>query len=364
MIKVFEPHFDEADVEAVANVIRSGYINEHKLTREFEGKFAELVGSTYAVATNNGTVALFLALKAAGVQHGNKIIVPTYTMIGTANAVRLAGAIPILADVDLSDGNLDASLLEDYAHDSSIKAIIPVHINGRACDMSKLREVSFKYGWKVIEDAAQTLGSKFHGRQLGTFGDVGCFSTATTKIITTGQGGVVVTNEKEIYHRLMELKDQGRDRTELRENLPDYYPSEGYNFKFTEIQAALGLSQMTKLTRRIDHKRSITGLYKEFLANIDSLQILPTEPNELLWYIDILTDTKGENAKLKEALEKKSVETQLFFKPLHTQPLYRSNAVFPQAEEFFARGLWLPTSSTLKEEDVEYICKSIRQYYE
>lgn len=343
----------------MADVVGSGYINEHKLTREFEKTFAEFVGAQYAVATTSGTIALFLALKALNIGFGDKIIMPVYTAIGTASAVRLAGATPVFVDVNEPNGNMDISNLHHYEWDKEVKAVIPVHINGRACSMKDIREIASENGWHVVEDAAQCLGSHCSGRHLGTFGDVGCFSMATTKIITTGQGGVVVTDRKDLFDQLMALKDQGRVRDITSSEMPDYYPLEGYNFKFTEIQAALGLSQFRKLCRRIEHKNQITKLYYELLGNSDVL-FPPKRDEELLWYVDVLLPRRGKNILLKQKMKMKGIELRLFYTPLHKQPPYKANRSFPHAEDYSSSGLWLPSSSSLKNSDIEHICTEFR----
>ena len=358
MIRQFEPSFDEEDARAVADVIHSGYINEHKMTREFERIFAEFVGAKYAVTTTNGTIALFLALKTLNIGYGDKVIMPVYTAIGTASALRLAGATPVFVDVDLQTGNMDFRKLDWYKRDEKVKAVVPVHMNGRACFVEETREVALMNGWHMIEDAAQCLGSHYNGKHLGTFGDVGCFSMATTKIITTGQGGVVVTDRKDLYDKLMALKDQGRVRDVTLSELPDYYPMEGYNFKFTEIQAALGLSQFRKLPERIEHKKHITNLYYELLS--DSVFFPPKKDEELLWYIDVLLPKKGQNFLVKKEITAKDIELRLFYTPLHKQPQYKTDGSFPCAEEYSSRGVWLPSSSFLKDDDIEYVCTEFK----
>ena len=356
MIRQFEPSFNEDDAQAVADTIRSGYINEHKFTKEFERKFAEFTGVKYAVATTSGTASLFLALRALGIGYGDKVIVPDYTAIGTANAVRLAGATPILIEIDEYNGNIDTSQIEI----KGVKAIIPVHINGRVCNMDVLAEIALQHDLALVEDASQTLGSRDNGKHLGTFGEVGCFSMATTKIITTGQGGVVITNKPEINQRLRELKDQGRasDRTSVKE-LQDHYPGEGYNFKFSETQAALGLSQFRRLSERIEHKKNISSLYREFLGT--TFSFLEGRDGELLWYTDAMTQRVGQNAAIKEELLNKEIEIRLFPKPLHMQSKYQySGTDFLCALNFSAKGFWLPSSSFLTDEDIGHICDEIK----
>jgi len=359
VIRQFEPSFDDEDAKAVANTIRSGYINEYKQTREFERTFAQFVGAKYVVATTSGTIALFLALKALDIGFGDKVLMPAYTAIGTASAVRLAGATPVFVDVNERNGNMDSSRLQCYEGDKDVKAVLPVHINGRACSIEEILETCSQNGWHLVEDAAQCLGSHHKTKHLGTFGDLGCFSMATTKIITTGQGGVVVTERKDLYEKLMALKDQGRVRDIALSEMPDCYPLQGYNFKFTEIQAALGLSQFRKLERRIEHKKHIIDLYRDLLGDSEVL-FPPKRSEELLWYVDALLPRTGQNSLVKQKMNTKGIELRLFYTPLHKQPPYRNDGSFPHAEEYSGRGLWLPSSSSLKDNEIEHICNEFK----
>ena len=358
-IPQFEPVFDNEDVEAVANVVRSSYINESKLTREFERQFAEFVGARYAVATTSGTVAIFLALKSAGVGVGEVVVAPDYTAIGSINGIRLTGAKPLLADVRIQDGNLKVDRTINQS--KAITAMLLVHINGRAAPVLKAQELCRENNWVLIEDASQCLGSQCAGHHLGTFGELGCWSLATTKLITVGQGGMVTTNDEKLHQNLQALKDQGRVRDFAQSEQADYYSREGYNFKFNEIAAALGLSQFKKLSIRIAHKRAITKEYRVALEEMGTTCAQEHE-GELLWYIDMILAHEGENRKLKSFLREHGVDSRLFYTPIHRQPSYASYREFPNADWYSSRGLWLPSSCNLSHDQLKFVCDAIKQW--
>jgi len=356
----FQPWFGPEERQALTDVIDSGWIGEHAKTRQFERAFVDLVGSKFGVATTSGGVAIYLALKSLGVKSGDEVVVPDYTMIATANAVRLAGATPVFADVRREDGLIDVSEVMKKITPRT-RCIIPVHINGRACQMDALLDLAKHRSLYVVEDACQAIGSHLAGKHLGTFGDAGCFSFHPSKHMTTGQGGMVVTDNEETYEKLCRLKDYGRfERAKLVE-LPDYYDTFGFNFRFTDIQAALGLAQLAKLPFRL---RRISEIYATYRKELDSsfLLDLRDQPGFVPWYADVLFGEPRINAKLKEKLSSQfGVETRLAYKPLHRQPLYGLSGEFPSADFFSERGLWLPSSTFLTNEEVAFVIDSFNK---
>ncbi|MBS7654463.1 DegT/DnrJ/EryC1/StrS family aminotransferase [Candidatus Bathyarchaeota archaeon] len=352
-IRQFEPSFGEEEKKAVIDVIESGWINEGPKAKELETLFSSFVGSKYAVATMNGTIALALALMAVGIGRGDEVIVPDFTFVATANAVKLVGAEPVLVDIKQDDFTMDPDHFLSSITEKT-RAVIPVHLNGRPADMKRIREIAEDKGIIVVEDAAQAIGSRTNGKYLGTFSKAGAFSLATTKIITTGQGGIVVTDDPEIHERLRRLKDHGRlDKS-------DHHPYIGYNFKLTDLQAAVGIAQFKKLNGRIQRSRELLKLYREELENIKGITFPETKPETVLWYVDILTDKP---LRLKEYLESRGIETRPFYKPLHEQPCYRRDGNFENTCKVSSRGLWLPSSTFLSDEDIVYICNHIKGYF-
>jgi len=345
MIPVFEPSFNEADIQAVSEVLRSGWLNEHNKTQLFEKQFGELNGTEYAVATTSGTTALFLALKAAGVNRHSRVAIPDYTAIGTARAIQLSGALAVLVDVDRETGNIDI----EQAKRAVTSHVIVVHNNGHACDLAPLLD---HFGRRrVIEDACQSLGSKRDGHQLGTFADMGCFSLATTKIVTAGQGGVVVTNDEKLYKLIQRLKNQGNFRGV---DPPDTYLALGYNFKWTEMNAALALSQMTRLEMRLFRMKLIDMMYSSKLGDY-----MPSrESGEVPWRITVKTNSRG---KVIQHMRENGVGVQPFSKPLHAHFGFKG---FPNATKYALNGLYLPSSPSLKEEEVDYICDKLLEVLE
>jgi len=234
------PIFDISDIRAVQKVIKNGWISEGKEVKKFEESFRKFVGTKYAVVTTSGTIALFLALDAYNIKKGDEVIIPALTFAATGNAVCLTGAKPILTEIESETITISINSIRRKISKKT-KAIIPVHFNGRPTNMDELKEIAEKFNIKIIEDAAQALGSKYKTKYLGSLGDAGAFSLSPPKIITMGQGGVVTTNNFEVFNKIRSLKDQGRyDKS-------DNHPIIGYNFKITDYQAALGNSQFVKL---------------------------------------------------------------------------------------------------------------------
>jgi len=348
-----KPVFDASDVKAVANAVKSGWISEGPLTKEFEDKYRKFVGTKYAVATTSGTAAIFLALAGSGINPGAEVIVPNMTFVATATAVKLLGAKPVLAEINEDNFTISISSIKKKITKKT-KAIIPVHLNGRTTELNELKEICNKYDIKLIEDASQGLGSKYGKKYLGSIGDVAAFSLSPTKIITTGQGGIITTNDFEIYDKIVLIKDQGR---RLKQ---DNYQIVGYNFKFTDIQAALGISQFSKLKSRLAHMKKIFNCYDELLKNNASL-IIPSNRSETqIWYFDILTKNRS---KLVQHLLDNKIITREFSKPLNVHPPYKTKDKFIISQKISSIGLYLPSHVEMTLDKTEYICKKINSFY-
>jgi perosamine synthetase len=348
-----EPAFDEDEVREVMDCLQSTWVTEAKRTAAFEQAVADYVGARYAVAVPSCTVALALSLMALGIGPGDEVVVPDLTFAATANAVNLAGAIPVLADVCPDTQGLDPTALE-RAITPRTRAVIPVWFNGRDPGIEALVARARVTRLAVVEDAACALGSRWHGQHAGTFGDAGCFSFNTTKIITTGTGGMIVTDDFALHERVERLKNHGRlDRQ-------DYHPTIGFNFGFTDVLAALGLAQMRKLPGRVTWKRKMVRLYREKLVNVPGVNLPPASDEDCLWYADIYVD---DPSGLKTFLEERGIQTRFYFPPLHTQPCYREEGDFKNTTNISVRGLWLPSSSYLTERKIDRICSEIKEYF-
>lgn len=358
-INQMEPSFDEKERDALFQYMESGgWVTEFKKTREFEDNIASFTRAKYCSVVSNGTVALSVALMACGIGVGDEVIVPDFTMVATPNSVELIGAKAVFADVSESDLCMDFNKMREAVTEKT-KAVILVSINGRfPRNIDEFATYCKKHHIFLIEDAAQSLGSFCNGKHLGTYGDIGCFSFSAPKIITTGQGGALVTDNEELIKKIRRIRDFGRDK-----GGSDHYLVKGWNFKFTDIQAVIGLEQMKKLPDRIERKKEIGKLYWNLLGNISGIQLLPTDFNQTApWFYDILCeDREG----LIDFLKTKNIGTRPFYPALHSEPAYNYlSQSYPIAERAAKLGLWLPSFITLSDDDVRYICGCIRTYYE
>jgi perosamine synthetase len=353
------PQFGIEEKTLVAGVIDSGFLNDGDVTAQFEKQLTELLGCKHVVTATSGTTSIFLALAGIGVGAGDEIIVPDVTFIATANAVTLTGAKPILVDIDPQRLTLDPACTE-RAITARTKAIVPVHVSGRAADLDAIMDIAKRHGLFVVEDAAEALFSKRKGRCLGTFGIAGCFSLSPNKTVTTGQGGFVATNDDRLHVRLRELKDQGRPVRGTGGD--DAHNSVGFNFKFTNLQAAVGLGQLKDLQRRLGRMRSIYGGYAEGLRGVKGISVLPfcIEGGEVPQWTDALVDRCDE---LYDHLAAKGIRSRRFWHPLHTQTPYRMpEDRFPNSAKQIPHAMWLPSAFTLSDAEVMTVCDEIREF--
>lgn len=340
----FEPSIDQADVAAVQKVVASGFVNEGPANRAFEKKLTEYFGVNHAITTPNCTTAIALTLKALGVGHGDTVLVPDITFVGTASAVRLTGAEPILVDVHPLSFTMDPADAKRRIK-STTRAIVPVHLTGRSCDMAGLREIAEPKGLFIVEDAAEALASRNAEGWLGAQSDAGCFSLAPTKIITSGQGGFVLTDRQDIRDGLVRLKDHGR-----LSRASDIHPVTGFNFKVTDMQAALALSQWDKLPARIQRCREIDELYMDGLQDVPDFVFTPRpDQGGYLMWPDFKSDRRD---ALVEHLKNLGITLRPFWPALHDQPAYASSDKFPGATDACSHACWLPCSPNISDDQV------------
>lgn len=355
------PQVEKEDYEFVKKALDDNYINEGELTNQFEKEIAELVGSKYAIATTSCTTAIFLALKALGIKQGDDVIVPDITFIATANAVDLCGAKPILVDINPETLTLDTGAFEK-AITTKTKAVIPVHVSGRAADMESILAIAKRHDLYVVEDAAEALMSKHKGKYLGTLGVAGCFSFSANKTISTGQGGMIITDDDKLFSRLKPLKDQGRPQKGTGGD--DRHDTIGYNFKFTNIQAALGLGQLQHLTERIERMKRNYQIYTENLQKIKEIKIFETNISggEVPQWTDITLKQRDE---LAEYLKTHNIDCRKYWHPLHTQLAYKlPDNNFLNSTQMPPKALWLPSAFTLTDEDVLTVCRKIKDFFQ
>jgi perosamine synthetase len=355
-IPQYEPSFDEAEAEALKEyILAGGWVTEFRKTQEFEQKFAAFVGAKFAIATTSGTSALFLALQSLGIKAGDEVLVPDLTMVATANAVRLCGAEPVFVDIESKTLCLDpVDVIKKIS--PRAKAIIHVSLNGRAGSLNELSAIAKERNLFLIEDAAQSLGSYLDVRHLGTIGEIGCFSFSAPKIISTGQGGILVTNNSGLADRLRMLKDFGRKNAGV-----DEHQLVAGNFKFTDVQAVIGLEQLKKLSQRMLKKKNLYAMYEKELGGLSSVRMLATDLHRTTpWFVDIYVDQRE---GLRSFLEKKGIGTRPIYGPVHSQPCFAKKEKFPQAELAAQEGLWLPSSFQLSEAQVRLVCSNIREFF-
>lgn len=357
-INQMEPLIGKEERDAVNEYMNSGaWLTEFRKTKEFAEMIREYTKAEYCFITSNGTVSLTTALWCCGVKAGDEVLVPDFTMVATANSAVILGAEVKFVDINRKTLCMDFNKMKDAISEKT-KAVMLVTINGRYPEnIEEFVEYCREKGIWIIEDAAQSLGSKYKGKHLGTFGDIGSFSFSMPKIITTGQGGALITNNPELAEKISKARDFGREKPGA-----DHYLTQGWNFKFSDLQAVVGIEQMKKLEKRVARKKEIGKLYFELLKDVKEIELIPTNfENTSPWFFDILVEDR-EN--LKNYLKENGIGTREFYPALHSEPVFnRINENYPVAKEVGEKGLWLPSAVQLTDEQVEFICQKIKQYY-
>ncbi len=359
-INQMEPCFGEQEKKALDSYIDSGgFFTEYKKTIQFEKMLSEFTGAKHCIVVNNGTVSLSLAGLAAGLSPGDEIIVPNYTMIATANAFKMFGIEPIFVDVKPDTLCLDFNAL-NTAVTSRTKAFVVMSANGRypSEGIDVFEEFADKNNLVLIEDAAQSLGSSYpDGRHIGTAGNVGSFSFSSSKIISTGQGGCVITDDDEVAGNARKLKDFGR-----KEGGIDFHESLGLNFKFTDIQACIGIAQMSKLSNRVRRKKDIYTRYMDNLSCLDQINFFSQDlKNTTPWFIDVLVESRE---SLMDHLHIKGIGSRRMYPPINKQPAYNVIGEHKVSNKIGETGLWLPSANQLSDDSIDFICDTIKEFYE
>jgi len=359
-IPQMEPWFGDEERQAIDAYMReNGWVTEFKKTQEFEKVLAEYIDTKYCIVVNNGTISLTLAAIAANIEAGDEVIVPNYTMIATPNSIKMFGGTPVFVDVEPETLCLDINLVEK-AITNKTKAIILVLANGRypVSGIKAFEDLAKKYNLVLLEDAAQSLGSLYpDGRHQGSVGLVGSFSFSTPKIISTGQGGALVTNDDDVAFKLKRLKDFGRSGGGL-----DIHDSIGYNFKFTDLQALIGLEQMKKIDWRIFRKKEMFEIYKSKLTVCASVKFFKQDTKLTApWFIDVLVEDKQ---ALMEYLNAKGIGTRVMYPPINKQGAYGITGNHPISNLVGEKGLWLPSAAQLSNEEIDFICDNILHFYD
>jgi len=363
MIPIMEPWLDHEEIDLVLDCLKTGWISSQgKYIPEFEKAFSGFCQSRYGVATSNGTTALHLALLTLGIGPGDEVIVPALSFIATANVVVYTGARPVFIDVDEKTWTLNPSLLRPLINKRT-KAIIPVHLYGHPANMDPILKIAEEYHLWIIEDAAEAHGAEYQGHKVGALGDIGCFSFYGNKIISTGEGGMIVTDNYEWAEKARMLRDHGMSKEKKY-----WHPVVGHNFRMTNIQAAIGLGQMNKLTRLIEQKREIADYYTLGLKKIPGI-ILPSEETwakSVFWLYSILLklETNKHREDLIAFLYQANVESRPVFYPIPNMPPYQGQGNYPIADLISKGGVSLPSGFRLTHGQQDRIIELIQKFLE
>ena len=362
IIPVCEPTLDGNELKYVQQAVETNWISSAGgFIRDFEARFAEECGAKYGIACANGTVALHLALATLGLEPGDEVIIPAFTMIATINAVTYCGATPVLVDNELDFWQMD---VEDVARKITprTKAIIPVHIYGHPVDMDALNELACRHGITVIEDAAEAHGAEYKGRRTGGLGAAAAFSFYGNKILTTGEGGMITTNDQDIARLAWNLRDHA-----FSSERHFWHKFVGFNYRMTNLQAAVGLAQVERLNELVAARRRNAAHYTSLLRDIPGITTPPEAPwaKNVFWMYGIMVerDSFGMNRdQLRSVLADNGIETRTFFIPMHCQPVYWNTFKgqrFPVAERLCRDGFYLPSSSSLTINEIERVAAAI-----
>lgn len=362
------PWLGQEEADAAAKVVLSQWVTEGPKSEEFSEKLNELIGAPYGVFAPNGTLALVLGLMALEIGQGDEVLVPNTTFIASANAVTMLGATPVLVDVDNATFQIDTIKAESLVNERT-RAIMPVHLYGTACNMHAVQSFATKHKLKIIEDAAQGIGVYYHNQHVGSIGDIGCFSFFADKTLTTGEGGYVVCRDKAFHEKLLLLRNQGRfDRGSF------IHPMIGYNFRITDIQAAIGLVQLSKLEEIITKKKEVFQRYEQRLKAVPGLRILQAEVGSTHVPFRCVLIVKRAH-ELMRYLAEHSIQSRSFFYPLNKQPCIIERAklgLYPYSldDENFAHsiygyenGLCLPNFPQLAHDQIDFICDKIYDFF-
>lgn len=362
MIKypVYKPSLNGNEKKYVNECLDTSWISSKgHFVNDFEFAFSKYIGVKYAVGVCNGTVAIQIAMKALGIGNEDEVICPTFTYIASANPIMEAGAKVVFVDSLQNSWQMDPDDIKKKITPKT-KAIVVVHLYGHPCDMDKIVKIAKDNGIFIIEDCAEAIGSEYNGQKVGSFGDIACFSFFGNKTITCGEGGMVLTNNEYLYERILKLKGQG-----LAKYREYWHDTIGFNYRMTNVQAAIGLAQFEQIDKFIDKKIQIAELYKQ---NLQGLPVVFHEPignvKHTYWMNSILVNSIDERENLRIFLKDNGIETRPTFYPLHTMPIYSNKyECHSVAENIALRGINLPSYPELSEDDILYICRKIGSFY-
>lgn len=371
------PLIGDEEIKEVVDVLKSGWLTTGSRTMQFEQDFKEYIGSRYAIAVNSGTAALHLALEAIGLKAHDEVIVPTMTFAATAEVVRYFGAKPVLVDCSRDSFNINTEEVEEYLkkNKGKVKAVIPVHIAGQPCDMDRIMELAGNYDFKVIEDAAHAIPAMHKGKRIGTIGDITAFSFYATKNITTGEGGMVTTDNEEYAERIriMSLHGISKDAWKRYTSEGSWYYEilyPGYKYNLTDIASAIGIHQLRKCDSLYERRKEIADRYTEAFRGSGVIQPPSVEAaNQHAWHLYIIQLNLGkltmDRARFIEEMKARNIGTSVHFIPLHLHPYYKmtygySPEDFPEALNVYQRIVSLPIYPGMTDEDVSDVIEAVK----
>jgi len=382
-IPMSSPDLSEAERHAVQEVIATPILSMGGRIKDFEQAFRTLTGMKHAIGVSSGTAGLHLCIRAAGIGAGDLVITTPFSFVASTNVLLYENAIPIFVDVDPNTGNIDPALVADATKNiekylprtitqyalrntpSNLKAILPVDVFGQPADMDTITAIAHENGLRVIEDSCEALGATYKGRLAGTLGEFGVFAFYPNKQITTGEGGMIVTDDDQAAALMLALRNQGRAPGDTWLS----HTHLGYNYRLDEMSAALGTVQLTRLDELLTKRQQVAGWYRERLADIAEIELPCVEPNttRMSWFVYVIRVRKGlDRDALARRLEARGVPVRPYFLPIHLQPYmverfgYRAGD-FPITEDLGQRGVAIPFSGVMTEQQVEYVCEAIRQ---
>jgi perosamine synthetase len=370
-VSLSSPDIVERDIEAVVGVMKTRFLSIGPKVVEFEKRMASFAGTEYAVAVNSGTSALHLIIRGMGIGEGDVVITTPFSFIASANCILFERGRPLFVDIEEETLNLDADKVEEKLESLSreelakVKALLVVDAFGQPADWGRFTEIARRYNLLLIEDSAEALGSEYKGKKCGSFGEAGVFAFYPNKQITTGEGGILVTDDAELARLARSMRSQGRGES------GEWLDHErlGYNFRMDELSAALGCSQMERIEEILDKRAKVAGMYGEKLAEVEEVQVPYIAPyvSRMSWFVYVIRLRRGINRdRVIKYLNEEGVQCKPYFTPIHLQPFYRKmfgykEGDFPVTEDVTGRTIALPFFNNLKEEQIDYVVEKLKE---
>lgn len=372
-VPLSSPDIVEKDIEAVVGVMKTRFLSIGPKIKKFEEKMCEYVGAKYTVAVNSGTSALHLIIRGLGIGEGDKVITTPFSFIASSNCILFERGSPLFVDIEEETLNMDADKVEEKLESMSgkelakVEALLVVDAFGQPADWDRFRQIGKKYNLRLIEDSAEALGSEYKGKRAGSLGEVGVFAFYPNKQITTGEGGILVTDDEELARLARSIRNQGRGES------GEWLDHErlGYNFRMDELSAALGCSQMERIEEILEKRTKVAGMYGEKLAEVEEVQVpfVADYVNRMSWFVYVIRLKRGidiDRNKIIKYLNEQGVQCKPYFTPIHLQPFYRKmfgykEGDFPVTEDVAGRTIALPFFNNLKEEQIDYVVEKLKE---